>query len=195
MTLRRPAQASPALGVAQAGGRLPAALLFDRDGTLVEDVPYNADPRRVRPLPGVRAALEHARRRGLPLAVVTNQSGIGKGLITREQTGRVHARIERLLGPVDVWCVCPHTASDGCSCRKPRPGLLLDAAGRLNAAPGECVMFGDIGSDMDAARAAGARGVLVPTARTLHDEVAAAPRTAPDLLTAVQQVLNVRSGR
>jgi D-glycero-D-manno-heptose 1,7-bisphosphate phosphatase len=176
-------------------GAGPAALLFDRDGTLVEDVPYNGDPRLVRPLPGVRRALEHVRRQGLPTAVVTNQSGVGRGLITREQMLRVHARVDELLGPFDAWCVCPHTEDDGCACRKPLPGLVLDAARRLGVPPERCVLFGDIGSDVDAAVAAGARGVLVPTSRTLQKETAAAPQTAPDLHTAVRRVLSAGSGR
>jgi len=84
------------------GQRFDAALL-DRDGTLVEDVPYNGDPAAVRPLPGVREALHRLRAAGLRLAVVSNQSGVARGLLTIEQVRRVNARVEELLGPFDAW--------------------------------------------------------------------------------------------
>lgn len=173
-----------------AGAAAVRAVLLDRDGTLVEDVPYNGDPALVRPMPGAAEAMELLRSRGVPVAVVTNQSGIARGLIGWDDMGRVHARIDELLGPVNVWAVCPHGPDDGCGCRKPAPGLVLDAARRLGVAPAECVVVGDIGSDMGAARAAGARGVLVPTPVTLPEEVEEAPAVAPDLLTAVRVALD-----
>jgi HAD superfamily hydrolase (TIGR01662 family) len=165
-------------------------VLFDRDGTLVADVPYNADPVRVRPMPTARAALSLVRGHGLATGVVTNQSGIGRGLLTREQVDQVNARVDELLGPFDVWRVCPHTAQDGCGCRKPAPGLVLSAARALGIAPQRLAVIGDIGADVSAARGAGARGVLVPTPVTRPEEVAAAPEVAPDLLTAVSRLLD-----
>ncbi|MFI2432906.1 D-glycero-alpha-D-manno-heptose-1,7-bisphosphate 7-phosphatase [Streptomyces sp. NPDC018693] len=165
------------------------AVLFDRDGTLVEDVPYNPDPARVRPLPGVREALGLLRGQGVAIGVVSNQSGVARGLLSREQVWRVNERVEELLGPFDVWAVCPHGPDDGCGCRKPRPGLVLRAAGWLGVLPGRVVVIGDIGSDVEAARRAGARGILVPTAQTRPEETATAPVVAPDLLTAVQALL------
>ncbi|MFV0131259.1 D-glycero-alpha-D-manno-heptose-1,7-bisphosphate 7-phosphatase [Streptomyces sp. HMX112] len=169
--------------------RRPAAVLFDRDDTLVEDVPYNGDPERVRLMPGAREALRLLRARRIPVGVVSNQSGIGRGLLSEADLRAVNARVEALLGPLDAWLHCPHLPGDGCGCRKPAPGLVLEAARRLGARPEECVVIGDIGADMGAASAAGARGVLVPTARTLPEEVAAAPRVCPDLLSAVRLVL------
>ena len=166
------------------------AVLLDRDGTLVEDVPYNGDPALVRPMPGAAEALALLRSRGVPAAVVTNQSGIARGLVSWDDLGRVHARIDELLGPLNAWAICPHGPDDGCACRKPAPGLVLDAARRLGVSPAECVVIGDIGSDLGAARAAGARGILVPTPVTLPEEVRAAPVVAPDLLTAVRTALD-----
>jgi histidinol-phosphate phosphatase family protein len=168
---------------------LPAAVLLDRDGTLVEDVPYNGDPAHVQPMPGAREALERLRRAGVPLAVVSNQSGIGRGLLSEEQVARVNDRIEDLLGPLGPWFVCPHHPDAGCGCRKPRPGLVLRAAERLSVAPERCALIGDIGADIEAARAAGARGVLVPTAHTRPEEVARADLVAPDLGAAVDVLL------
>jgi len=165
------------------------AVLFDRDGTLVHDVPYNGDPDLVRPVPGALAALTRLRAQGVPVGVVTNQSGIGRGLLTRDQVERVNARVEQLLGPFDTWQFCPHAPDDGCGCRKPRPGLVLSAAAALGVPAERCVVIGDIGADLAAARAAGARAVLVPTGLTRPEEVAAAPAVAPDLLTAVSIAL------
>jgi len=167
----------------------PAAVLLDRDGTLVVDVPYNGDPARVRPMPGAGAALDRLRAAGIPLAVVSNQSGIARGLLTVEQVERVNTRVERLLGPIGSFHYCPHGPQDGCGCRKPAPGLLLAAAAAVGADPGACAVIGDIGADVDAAIAVGARPVLVPTSLTLADEVARAPEVACDLGAAVALLL------
>ena len=163
----------------------PAAVLLDRDGTLVEDVPYNADPARVVPVPGAADALAKLRSAGVALAVVSNQSGVARGLMTLEQVEAVNRRVEELLGPIGPWLVCPHGPDDGCACRKPAPGLVLAAAATLGVDPAGCVVIGDIGSDVEAARAAGARAILVPTAATLPEEVAAAPVVAETLEAAV----------
>jgi histidinol-phosphate phosphatase family protein len=165
-------------------------VLFDRDGTLVIDVPYNGDPDRVEPVPGARAALDRLRAAGLPLAVVSNQSGVARGLLSSAQVAAVNARVDELLGPFDAVLVCEHGPDDGCTCRKPEPGLVLEAARRLGVDPTQCVMVGDIGTDVEAARAAGARPVLVPTAVTRPEEVAAAPEVVDDLAAAVQLVLD-----
>jgi len=85
--------------------------------------------------------------------------------------------------------VCPHGADDGCGCRKPRPGLVLEAAARLGVPPHRCAVVGDIGADVQAARSAGARALLVPTPVTRPEEVAAAPEVAADLDAAVTRLL------
>jgi histidinol-phosphate phosphatase family protein len=172
----------------------PRAVLLDRDGTIVHDVPYNGDPSAVAPVPGAREAIDRLRGAGLRLGVVTNQSGLARGLLTGEQVNAVNAAVERELGALGCWQVCPHAPDDGCSCRKPRPGLVLEAARVLGVRPEDCVVIGDIGADVDAARAAGARSVLVPTPATRPEEVAAAPVVAADLATAVDVVLGWRHG-
>jgi D-glycero-D-manno-heptose 1,7-bisphosphate phosphatase len=174
----------------------PDVVLFDRDGTLVVDVPYNGDPERVRPVAGARAALDLLRAAGIATGVVTNQSGIARGLITAAQAAAVNRRVERLLGPFAVWEVCPHgpdgTGRPVCGCRKPRPGMVLAAAGRLGVPPDRVAMIGDIGADVEAARAAGAAAVLVPTPATRPEEVAAAAVVQPDLMSAVRHLLGAR---
>ena len=167
----------------------PEAVLLDRDGTLIVDVPYNGDPGRVEPVRGDRAALDRLRAAGLPLGVVSNQSGVARGLLATDDVERVNRRVEELLGPLGPWAVCPHGPDEGCGCRKPAPGLVLEAASRLGVAPDRCAVIGDIGADVEAARAAGARGVLVPTPETRSEEVAAAPEVAPDLEAAVELLL------
>jgi len=132
----------------------PAAVLLDRDGTLVVDVPYNGDPDEVLPLPGVADALARLRRAGVQTPLVSNQSGVARGLLSRAQVDAVNARLAELVGPLGPVFVCEHGPSDGCDCRKPRP-------------------------------------VLVPTAATRPEEVAAAPEVAADLGAAVDLLLGV----
>ncbi|MEN3281593.1 MAG: hypothetical protein V7607_2733, partial [Solirubrobacteraceae bacterium] len=164
-------------------------VLLDRDGTLVVDVPYNRDPDRVVAVAGARHALDRLRDAGVRTAVVTNQSGIARGLLTARDVAAVNARVERLLGPLGPWLVCPHRPDDRCGCRKPRPGLVLEAAALLGVEPGRCAVIGDIGADVQAARAAGARAVLVPNERTRTAEVDAAPEKAATLEDAVELLL------
>ena len=168
---------------------LPDAVLFDRDGTLVQDVPYNGDPALVRPVPEAARAVARLRERGVRVGVVSNQSGVAKGRLTVAQVEAVNGRVGQLLGPFDVWRYCPHDRDAGCSCRKPAPGMVMGACVALGVEPERCVVVGDIGSDMEAAAAAGARGILVPTAATRIEEVVAAERTALTLTHAVEKIL------
>jgi len=175
---------SVSVQVRRYGGRFDG-VLFDRDGTLVRDIPYNGDPDRVEPMPGAADAVARLRASGYRLGVVSNQSGIGRGLLDAAAVARVNARIDDLLGPFDTWQVCPHAPDARCRCRKPAPGLVEAAARALGTTPQRCVVIGDIGADVDAATAAGARSVLVPTSATLPAELAAAPVVARDLREAV----------
>lgn len=147
------------------------AALFDRDGTIVVDVPYNGDPAKVEPMPGARAALDRLRTAGLPVAVVSNQSGIGRGLVTRERVDAVNHRVEELLGPFVGFFLCPHAPADDCECRKPKPKLLLDAACALGVDPEQCAYVGDKDSDVQAARNAGAMPIKIDGTHTLADAV------------------------
>jgi histidinol-phosphate phosphatase family protein len=163
-----------------------AAVLVDRDGTLVVDVPYNGDPDRVVALPGVAAALGRLRAAGVPLGIVSNQRGVALGRFTAEDLDAVNRRVVALLGPFDVICCCEHDVVERCPCRKPRPGLVVRAARRLGVRIDECVVIGDSWSDVAAARRAGAHAVLlaaVPSAAVL---------TCRDLPAAVDLLLGAR---
>ncbi len=168
---------------------LPKAILFDRDGTLVVNVPYNGDAAQVQLMPGVRAALDRIRERHIPIGVVSNQSGVARNYITRLQVQEVNDRIAELAGHIDGWFTCPHGPDDACECRKPQPGLILEAAAQFGVKPQACVVIGDVGADVVAAQAAGARSILVPTSQTRAEEIEQAPETAPSLSAAVDLVL------
>ncbi|MGO4248559.1 D-glycero-alpha-D-manno-heptose-1,7-bisphosphate 7-phosphatase [Paenarthrobacter sp. RAF54_2] len=166
------------------------AVLFDRDGTLVVDVPYNGDPQLVRPMESAHLALARVRRAGLATGVLSNQSGIARGLLTFDQVLAVNQRVDELLGPFDVWEICPHGQADGCTCRKPAPGMILAACSTLGLHPSQVAFVGDIGADVEAATAAGSQAVLVPTHVTRADEIEAAGVVAENLLTAVELLLD-----
>jgi D-glycero-D-manno-heptose 1,7-bisphosphate phosphatase len=137
------------------------AVVFDRDGTLIVDVPYNGNPDLVAPVPGALEAVAGLRELGVPMAVASNQSAIGLGMISREDAERVNRQVDRMFGGFDAWLICPHRPDEGCRCRKPAPGMVLDAAEALGASADELVVVGDRGVDMRAAHAAGALGALI----------------------------------
>jgi D-glycero-D-manno-heptose 1,7-bisphosphate phosphatase len=136
---------------------------LDRDGTLIEDVGYIADPEEVVFLDGAIEALRTLRELGLALVVVSNQSGIARGLISEQEAGAVHRRFLALLEKegigLDAVRYCRHGPDANCSCRKPLPGLLLDAARDLGLDLGHSVMVGDKPDDVEAGRRAGCRTV------------------------------------
>jgi D-glycero-D-manno-heptose 1,7-bisphosphate phosphatase len=152
------------------------AVFLDRDGTLVEEVPYLHDPKLVRLVPGAAAALRDLRAAGFALAVVTNQAGVARGHYGEEAVERVHRRLCELLaaGGValdGVW-YCPHHPDGAvprlarrCRCRKPGPGMLEAAAADLGLDLAASFLIGNHPSDAGAARAAGATPLLVTTGR------------------------------
>jgi rfaE bifunctional protein nucleotidyltransferase chain/domain len=144
------------------GGR--PAVFLDRDGTLVEEVGYPGDPQQLRLLPGAIAALTRLRVNGYALVVVSNQSGVGRGILSQEQAGRVHQGLVDLLEKhgvaLDGAYYCYHAPADGCRCRKPSPQLLLTASHELGLDLARSFMIGDKLSDVQAGRAAGGRTVL-----------------------------------
>jgi D-glycero-D-manno-heptose 1,7-bisphosphate phosphatase len=151
----------------------PCGVIFDRDGTIVFDVPYNGDPASVQPVPGVEPMLEKLRAANIPIGVVSNQSGVARGMITTQQVEAVNRRIDELLGPFQAWIYCPHGPDDGCDCRKPKPKMIIDAARIMGVNPGCCVIIGDKGSDVEAARNAGAQAIFIDDPRNVIDAISA----------------------
>jgi D-glycero-D-manno-heptose 1,7-bisphosphate phosphatase len=148
------------------------AVFLDRDGVLNEAFVRDGVPTpprslaEFRVLPGVAAACADLRRDGFVLVVVTNQPDIARGTQTRAEVDRMHQRLRSLV-PLDEVCVCPHDDCDACTCRKPRPGMLLGAAERLDLDLARSVSVGDRWRDVEAARRAGVKAIYV---RCRHDE-------------------------
>ena len=171
-----------------------AAVFVDRDGTLIEDVGYLRDPDGVRLVDGAAEALSRLADAGFLLVVVSNQSGIARGLIDPSEAQAVHDRFvseleDRGVSPAVVQ-YCPHAPDAGCDCRKPAPGLLLAAARELGLDLEASFMIGDKLSDVEAGRRAGCRGVLISRART---DASGADHIAVDWSDAVSFILGSRA--
>jgi D-glycero-D-manno-heptose 1,7-bisphosphate phosphatase len=188
--------------------RRPAAFL-DRDGTLIEEVDYLTRVEQLRVLPGVPEALVALQRAGYVRVLVSNQSGVARGLLDEPQLERIHAellaRLRAAGADLELILYCPHlpgaliAAYDRtCDCRKPEPGLLLEAARRLPIDLARSIAFGDSLRDLDAAARVGARGVLVRTGKGEAELARAGARVLEhhaDLAAAVSAVLAPATGR
>ena len=143
------------------------AVILDRDGTVIVERHYLSDPDQVELIPGVAIALRQLRQMGLRLVILTNQSGIGRGLFDANQVEAVHQRMCALLAAegvqLDGIFYCPHTPQDGCACRKPAPGLVEHAAQQLGFDPQASIVIGDKACDMELGRGVGATTLLVQT--------------------------------
>lgn len=169
------------------GGR--TAVFMDKDGTLIEDLPYNVAPDRVRFAPTASEAVRMLGAAGLPLVVVTNQSGVARGYFSEADleslADHLRREIEQLGGSLAGFYACPHLP-DGvveayareCDCRKPSPGLIRQAALDLGVATADSWFIGDTWMDIAAGKAAGCRTILVgPEAR---DRSTHPPGVVPD---------------
>jgi histidinol-phosphate phosphatase family protein len=164
------------------------ALFLDRDGTLMVDTGYVRDPADVALLPGASEVLREARRLGFAIVVVSNQSGVARGLITPDALAAVERRFEELLAKegaaIDAVHFCLHGPDDGCGCRKPAAGLLVEAAKSRGIDLERSIMVGDRESDVLAGKGAGCTAVLVnpDTASTAADaSIASLPELLPIL--------------
>jgi D-glycero-D-manno-heptose 1,7-bisphosphate phosphatase len=153
-------------------------VLLDRDGVVNEDSPdFVKCPDEWRPIPGSLGAIARLKQAGFAVAVCTNQSGLARGLFDRRALDAIHARmcseIAAFGGTLDGIYVCPHGPDDGCTCRKPRAGLLLRAMTELGCAATSTHYIGDSVRDMEAALSAGCTPVLVRTGNGRAAESAA----------------------
>ncbi len=184
------------------------AVLLDKDGTVIEDLPYNVEPARIRLAPGARSGLPALHRAGYALVIATNQSGVARGYCTEDDLRRVERHLARTLAeagmPLSGFYYCPHLPPpDGvnefaidCACRKPLPGLVRRAARELDIDLDGSWFVGDTWMDTAAGRAAGCRTVLIePRCDVEPPDLAALPPehrpdlVAPDLLAAARQIL------
>lgn len=157
------------------------ALFLDRDGTIIHDRDYLADSAGVELIPGAAAALHRARELGYSLFLFTNQSGIGRGFHTIEDTHRCNARMEELLAlPAPAFvatCIAPEAPDQPSLYRKPSPRFILEMIAQHRLDPAQCWMVGDRESDIDAGLAAGIRSAALCTGK--YDAAAWTPRLRP----------------
>lgn len=145
------------------------AVFFDKDGTLIRNIPYNADPDLIALEPGACEAVAQLRRHGFALVLVSNQSGIARGMFAETAMGGIRHRLETLLeNPFDGFYFCPHHPEGNnppynraCECRKPLPGMLLHAAEELELSLHHSWMIGDILHDVEAGNRAGCKTILI----------------------------------
>ena len=175
---------------------LPSAVFLDRDGTIIKDFTYISSPDQVELIDGAAAAIARINAALVPVVVVTNQSGIGRGYFTVGDYERVKARVDELLSErgarIDATYYCPHTPDDECQCRKPNTLLFERATSDLGIDAGNALLIGDRLRDAEPAIPLGARGVLVPTDVTPAEEIARAKefaRVADSLSTALDWYL------
>ncbi|HXG70259.1 MAG TPA: HAD family hydrolase [Gemmatimonadaceae bacterium] len=182
---------------------IPAAVFLDRDGTIIEDVHYIKSPEQVRTIPGAPTAIGRLNRAGIAVIVVTNQSGIARGLLTADDYEAVRAHLDALLADagahIDESYYCPHhpDVTGPCDCRKPATKLFEDAMRHFALQPDEVAYIGDRWRDVAPARALGGRGILIPSAMTtasdLQKAAADSAQIAPTLGTAVEMLLGLTS--
>jgi D-glycero-D-manno-heptose 1,7-bisphosphate phosphatase len=145
--------------------RVPQVVILDRDGTVVVDRHYLSDPAGLEFLPGAEAGLRHFQELGCRLVVITNQSGVGRGLFSMEQANRVNDRLREMVERIGVRLegiyLCPHAPDSSCACRKPETGLLTLAAQELGFGVTSAVVIGDKASDVEFGRRGGAATILV----------------------------------
>ena len=180
----------------------PSAVLFlDRDGVVIVDQDYLSNPAEVILLPGAAATIKLAHEVGLIVIGVSNQSGLGRGLFAETDFAKVMTRLDSLLAEqgafFDGFYYCPHGPDDDCNCRKPRTGLLDEAAQNLTWDPAVSWVVGDKESDVALARRGELGGVLVSTGYG-QEQLAAVQRKyagdewvlhAADLPAALQMIL------
>ena len=179
------------------------AVFLDRDGTIIRERSYLADPEGVELVPGTLEALAALRDAGLPYVIVTNQSGIARGLYSEDDYRAVAARLKEILEsagvPPEATRHCPHhpDVTGPCDCRKPGTGMHRSAAAEHGLDLGRSFYVGDKASDVEPARALGGSGILVRTGYGRRHEADVGPdiEVVDDLPAAVRRILERQAGR
>jgi D-glycero-D-manno-heptose 1,7-bisphosphate phosphatase len=169
------------------------AVFLDRDGTLMEEVHYCNDPSQVRVYPGVPAVLRRLKAAGFRTFIITNQSGIGRGLITDEEYQRVQAELLRQLGPelIDKTYYCPDSPAIPSTRRKPAPGMVWEAAQEFGVDLPISYLIGDKAADIECACRAGTHSILVMTGYGAEQRNCSPELRARDLVEAVEMLLKL----
>jgi D-glycero-D-manno-heptose 1,7-bisphosphate phosphatase len=173
-------------------------VILDRDGVINFDSPtYIKSPEECEPIPGSLKAIARLNQAGYRVVVVTNQSGVGRGVFDMATLNAIHAKLHRLLqasgGRIDAFFYCPHPADYACTCRKPNPGLFLEISARYHVSLSGVPAIGDSLRDLEAAAAVGAQPILVTSGKGEKTLASGGlpPETlvCPDLATAVSVLL------
>ena len=169
-----------------------AAVFFDRDGTLIHDADYCSDPKQVKIFDGVSDALRKLKRRGYKIIVITNQSGIGRGFFTEQQYRAVEEEVSRQVGPglIDATYFCPDVPGKPSQCRKPAPGMVLQAAREYDVDLARSFFVGDKEIDAECAHNAGVRAIRVRTGFDTMTDGSCADWIAEDVAAAADVILN-----
>jgi D-glycero-D-manno-heptose 1,7-bisphosphate phosphatase len=168
------------------------AVFFDRDGTLIHDADYCSDPKQVKIFDGVSTALRKLRQRGYKIIVITNQSGIGRGFFTEQQYRAVETEVSRQVGPdlIDATYFCPDAPGKPSQCRKPAPGMVLQAAREHEVDLERSFFVGDKEIDAECAHNAGVRAIRVRTGFDTMTDGSCADWIAEDVTAAGDIILN-----
>ncbi len=189
----------PVVQTEQTGRGAPKRfVILDRDGTINVERNYLSAPAELELLPGAAAGLRAMQDLGLGLIVLTNQSGIGRGYFSLETVNGIHAALTRILAEAGVALdgvfICPHVPGDGCSCRKPQPGLAEQAARELGFDLTEAFVVGDKACDIELGQNCGAKTILVRTGYGAETETSRESRpdfVADDLLCAADVIKGI----
>ena len=171
---------------------LSPAVFIDRDGTIMQDADYCSDPQQVKIFPRVAEALRRLKSKGFKVIIITNQSGIGRGFFTVEQYRAVEAEVLRQLGDglIDATYFCPDVPGQHSSCRKPAPGMIVEATREHQIDLARSFLIGDKEIDAECGRNVGMRTIRVRTGFDRETAGSMADWVAEDLPAAVEIILN-----
>ncbi len=173
----------------------PAAVFLDRDGTIIEDQHYLGDPKDVHLIPGAAEAIAETNRRGVPVIIISNQSGIALGYFTEDDYERVRERFESLLGEkgahIDATYYCPHHPDVApCDCRKPSSKLFREAISDFELEDEELAFIGDRWRDVAASTELGGRAIMIESPETTAKDLESARRADIEIASSLQEAVN-----
>lgn len=169
-------------------------IILDRDGVINDDSPdYIKSLSEWHPIPGSLEAIARLCQAGYIVTIATNQSALSRGFTTLADVASIHQQLQTKLaalgGKIDAIALCPHLPEHHCTCRKPKPGLLLELARAFHYAPAELIVVGDSLRDIEAAEAIGAKSYWVQTGKPLPQQITSNAVIMPDLAHVVDDLL------